>query len=117
VDGIVHTTTVIAGDEPPQVRVGRMHFAPGARTAWHSHAGGEYLHIEEGTALMQERGGDIKRLYAGDTIYTEADVEHWHGATKQTFMSLLAIWGAPPDTGGEPETSWGAHVKESELPG
>lgn len=111
--GDVHPTIVLAGDEPSHVRMGSVHFAPSARTAWHSHAVGQYLHIVEGTALVQERGGEIVTLRPGDTIYTAPGIEHWHGASPDSFMVHLAIWEAPGD-GGE-ETSWGEHVTDDEY--
>lgn len=110
--GDVHPTIVLAGEEPSRVRVASVHFAPGARTAWHSHAVGQYLHIVEGTALVQERGGDVEVLKPGDTIYSPPDVEHWHGASADSFMVHLAIWEAPTD--GRPETQWGEHVTDKE---
>src|SRR5947209_2328837 len=35
---------VQAGDDSP-INVGAVHFTPGARTAWHSHAGGQTLYV------------------------------------------------------------------------
>ena len=93
--------------------MGSVHFAPGARTAWHSHAVGQYLHVTEGTAFVQERDGELAVLRAGDTIYTPPGVEHWHGASPDSFMVHLALWEAPDD-GGE-ETTWGAHVTDDEY--
>lgn len=111
--GDVHPTIVLSGDEPSQVRMGSVHFAPGARTAWHSHAVGQYLHIVEGTALVQERGGEVAMVRPGETVYTAPGVEHWHGASSDSFMVHLAIWEAP-DGGGE-ETTWGEHVTDAEY--
>jgi quercetin dioxygenase-like cupin family protein len=118
VTGEVYTSMVIAGDEEPKVRVGRVYFAPGARTAWHSHSGGEYLHVLDGTALVQEKDGEVRVLYAGETIYTEPNVEHWHGAAPDSFMVHLAIWGAPAGEDDEAETEWGEQVsdEEAEMP-
>lgn len=113
--GDVYPTIVLSGEEPSRVRMGSVHFTPCARTAWHSHAVGQYLHIVEGTALVQERGGEIVSLTAGETIYTEPGVEHWHGASPDSFMVHLAIWEAPAD-GGE-ETTWGDHVSDDEYQG
>jgi quercetin dioxygenase-like cupin family protein len=110
--GEVHPTIVLAGEAPSRVRMGSVHFAPGARTAWHSHAVGQYLHIVEGIALVQERGEAVATLRPGDTIYTGPGVEHWHGASPDSFMVHLAIWEAPVD-GGE-ETTWGEHVTDGE---
>lgn len=106
--GDVYPTIVLSGHEPSRVRMGSVHFTPGARTAWHSHALGQYLHIVEGTALVQERGGDVVTLRPGETIYTPPGVEHWHGASQDSFMVHLAVWEAPGD--GSAETTWGEHV-------
>lgn len=111
--GDVFPTIILAGENPSRVRAGSVHFAPGARTAWHSHAVGQYLHITEGTALVRERGGKIRILKPGDTIYTAPGVEHWHGASADSFMVHLAIWEAPD--GNEPETIWGEHVTNEEY--
>lgn len=46
--------------------MGSVHFAPGARTAWHSHALGHYSHVVEGTAVVLERGGDAVMLRPED---------------------------------------------------
>jgi quercetin dioxygenase-like cupin family protein len=113
--GDVYPTIILAGQEPSRVRVASVHFAPGAHTAWHSHAVGQYLHVTEGTALVQERGGKIETLKPGDTIYTPPNVEHWHGATKDSFMVHLAIFEAPAPDSGEPETKWLAHVTPEEY--
>jgi quercetin dioxygenase-like cupin family protein len=111
--GDVYPTIVLTGEDPSRVRIASVHFAPGAHTAWHSHGVGQYLHIVEGTALVQERDGELVTLVPGETIYTPPGVEHWHGASPDTFMVHLAIWEARSD-GGE-ETTWGAHVTDEEY--
>jgi quercetin dioxygenase-like cupin family protein len=77
--------------DPSRMIVSRVRFAPGARTAWHSHALGQTLHVTEGVALMQSRGGKIIEMHPGQTVYTPPDVEHWHGATADDFMEHLAM--------------------------
>jgi len=112
--GDVYPTILLSGEEPSRVRLGSVHFSPGARTAWHSHAVGQYLHIVEGTALVQERGGEVVVLMPGQTIYTPPGLEHWHGATSDSFMVHLAVWEAP--TGADdPETKWGERVTDQEY--
>ena len=56
--------------EPSRMRVNAVHFAPCARTAWHSHAVGQTLHVTEGVGLVQARGGEVTEIRPGDTIYT-----------------------------------------------
>lgn len=45
--------------------VAKVRFAPGARTAWHSHALGQTLHITQGVAWVQSRGGAKVEAYPG----------------------------------------------------
>lgn len=90
-----------------QLNVVAVHFAPGARTAWHSHGGGQTLHVTEGTALVQVRGQDAVVLAVGDTAYAPDGEEHWHGATPEAAMTHLSI------TEGAPH--WGEHVSEEEY--
>jgi quercetin dioxygenase-like cupin family protein len=111
--GDVYPTIILVGKNPSRVRMGSVHFAPGARTAWHSHAVGQYLHIKEGIALVQERGSTIQILKPGDTIYTAPGVEHWHGASSDSFMVHLAIWETNDID--EPDTNWGVHVSDQEY--
>ena len=110
--GDVYIDTVVQSVEPSLIRVNAVHFTPGARTAWHSHALGQYLHVVEGIGLVQERGEHIAVLNPGDTIYTAPGVWHWHGATPDHLMTHLAIWQAP-ETGSESE--WGEHVSDAEY--
>ena len=113
--GDVFPTIVLRGEEPSRVRLASVHFTPGAHTAWHSHAVGQYLHVVEGVALVQERGGEAVRLTPGQTAYTAPGVEHWHGATSDTFMVHLAIWEGP--AGGGDETTWLEHISDAQYEG
>lgn len=88
---------------PSAMIVSRVRFTPGARTAWHSHANGQTLHITEGVALLGTRDGQIITAYPGQTVYTPPGQEHWHGATPQDFMEHLAMLEGTPDSDG---TTW-----------
>ncbi len=110
--GDVYFDVIIKGEDPSRVRVNSVHFAPGARTAWHSHAVGQTLHVTEGIGLVQSRGGDVVLMRAGDTIYTPPGEWHWHGATRDHVMTHLAIWEAPPS--GD-ESTWGDLVTDDEY--
>jgi quercetin dioxygenase-like cupin family protein len=113
--GDVYPTLVFVGEAPSKVRMASVHFTPCARTAWHHHAVGQYLHVTEGTAFVQERGGKKEILKPGETIYTAPGVEHWHGASPDSFMVHLAILEAPAVDNGDPETVWGEHVTDAEY--
>ena len=110
--GDVYFDVIVKGEEPSHVRVNSVHFTPGARTAWHSHAVGQTLHVTEGVGLAQAKGGKIIVIRPGDTIYIPAGEWHWHGASKDHFMTHLAIWEAP-ETGAE--SQWGDLVSDDEY--
>jgi quercetin dioxygenase-like cupin family protein len=112
--GDVYFDVIARGEEPSRVRVNTVRFAPGARTAWHSHAMGQTLHVTEGTGLVQSRGGELIVMKPGDTVYTPPGEWHWHGAAPENFMTHLAIWESPGPDAGE-EATWGEHVTDDEY--
>ena len=69
---------VTAVEEKPQGNIAHFRFAPGARTKWHSHEGGQIILVEEGVGLTQLRGGPVIELRAGETVWCPPGVEHWH---------------------------------------
>jgi quercetin dioxygenase-like cupin family protein len=89
-----------------------MRFAPGARTAWHRHPGGQTLHILEGVAWVQSRGGEVVEVSAGQTVVCPPGEKHSHGAAPKSFMTHLAAWDTLP---GQPSAMWGDHVTDSEY--
>lgn len=111
--GDVYPTIVFVGEAPSRARMANVHFTPCARTAWHTHAVGQYIHVTEGTAFVQERGCEKKVLRPGDTVYTEPGVEHWHGASPDCSMIHTVVWETPDCE--EPETIWGEHVTDEEY--
>ena len=112
--GDVWFDVIYNGQEPSRVRVNAVHFAPCSRTAWHTHALGQTLHVTEGVGLVQSRGGQVVVMHPGDTVYTPPGEWHWHGAASEHFMTHLAIWDGTgnPDI---PETTWGDHVTDDEY--
>ena len=86
-----------------------MHFAPCARTAWHSHALGQTLYVTEGIGYVQSRGGEVITIRPGDVIYTPPGEEHWHGAAADHFMTHIALWEGD-------DTTWAEHVTDDDYP-
>jgi quercetin dioxygenase-like cupin family protein len=112
--GDVWIDGIAQGEEPSRVRVNAVHFTPGARTAWHSHALGQTLYVTEGAGVVQSRGSDIVTIRSGDVIHTPGDEWHWHGAAPDHLMSHLSITEGVAD-GQRPETDWGEHVTDAEY--
>jgi quercetin dioxygenase-like cupin family protein len=68
-----------------------VRFEPGVRNYWHSHAGGQLLHVVEGVGWVQARGAQAQRIETGDFIWTAPNEEHWHGAGRQGPMAHLTV--------------------------
>ena len=89
--GRVWMTELVAAGEPGGVQVMSVSFTPSARTAWHSHPGGQLLHVTAGAGLVQSAGGPARMIRAGDTVRPAPGERHWHGAGSGQPMTHLAI--------------------------
>ena len=112
--GEVWFDVIAKGEEPSRMRVNVVRFSPGARTAWHSHAVGQTLHVTEGRSLVQVRGGEAVEIRPGDTIRAHPGEWHWHGAAQDHFLTHIAMWEAPAEG---VESDWGALVTDAEYLG
>jgi 4-carboxymuconolactone decarboxylase len=77
--------------DPSHASGGSVTFEPGARTAWHSHPGGQILIVTAGTGRVQLWGGPIEEIRAGDVVRIPANQKHWHGASPNASMTHIAI--------------------------
>lgn len=105
--GDVWIDSITRGLPSSQLNVAAVRFSPGARSAWHSHDGGQTLYVTDGRGLVQVRGEQAVELGAGDVVYAPDGEEHWHGATGTDFMIHLSV------TEGVPH--WGKHVTDAEY--
>jgi quercetin dioxygenase-like cupin family protein len=110
--GTVYIDAVASPSEPARVHAASVHFAPGARTAWHTHPLGQTIWVTEGLGLCQRRGGQIEVIRPGDRVFFEPGEDHWHGAAPNRFMTHLAIQEVD-DSGSA--VNWGEHVSDEEY--
>ena len=110
--GTVLQDPILDAPAPARVRSVRVSFEPGARTAWHKHPLGQTLHVLSGLGLVQSRGGPLRRIRAGDTVWIPPGEEHWHGAATSCFMSHLAMLESTDE--GDP-TTWLEPVDDAEY--
>jgi quercetin dioxygenase-like cupin family protein len=112
--GAVYLDSVATPSDGSRLSASRVHFAPGARTAWHRHPNGQTILVLEGVCFCQARGEAKDVLRPGDRAFFEPGEEHWHGAAPETFMTHLAMLEVGDD--GHPAT-WGEHVTDEEYAG
>lgn len=90
-NGHVAVDIKAAGESGQHGSVGMVDFAPGARTAWHTHPAGQLLIVTDGKGWVQQDGQPRREIKAGDVVWIEAGVKHWHGAAQDSSMRHLAI--------------------------
>jgi quercetin dioxygenase-like cupin family protein len=89
-----------------------VHFAPGARTAWHTHPRGQTIFVTEGVGLCQREGAPTEVIRPGDRVFFEPGENHWHGAAPDRLMAHIAIQQNDEDGNA---ISWGEHVSDEEY--
>jgi quercetin dioxygenase-like cupin family protein len=112
--GTVYIDTVAAPSDASRLAAANVHFAPGARTHWHTHPHGQTIQIIEGVGLCQCRGEPVEVIRPGDVVFFEPNEDHWHGATPNGFMTHVAMHQA--DESGTAVT-WGDRVSDEEYGG
>jgi quercetin dioxygenase-like cupin family protein len=110
--GAVFIDAVAAPSDASRLSASIVHFAPGARTAWHTHPNGQTIYVTEGVGLAQRRGGPVEVIRPGDRVFFEPGEDHWHGAAPTRFMTHLALLEVDEDGN---LASWGEHVTEEEY--
>jgi len=99
---------------PIGVNVYSVFFEPKARTAWHSHPGGQILLVTSGKGRVvrfDDTGVHAFEIRPGDTVHIAPNEKHWHGAAPDNFLTHIAI---TPHSGGK-STDWMQKVGDDEY--
>lgn len=97
---------------PSRIAAASVHFAPGARTAWHTHPNGQTIYVTEGVGRCGRRGGPVEVIRPGDRVFFEPGEDHWHGAAPDRLMTHIAMQQVD-DRGSA--VAWGEHVSDDEY--
>jgi len=89
--GTVRIDPLFQAPDPARVLTVSVTFEPGARTAWHTHPLGQTLIVTFGCGWVQREGGPIEEIRPGDVVWFPPGEKHWHGATRTTAMTHIAI--------------------------
>ncbi|CAM4246609.1 LytTR family transcriptional regulator [Streptococcus penaeicida] len=82
----------LAKSPDQSLSVGNVTFEPGCRNNWHIHLDGfQILLVTAGQGWYQEAGKEARALKPGDVVVTDKGVKHWHGASKDSWFSHIAI--------------------------
>jgi quercetin dioxygenase-like cupin family protein len=97
---------------PSRLQALYVSFAPGARTAWHTHPVRQVLHVISGLGWVQREGEAARGIRSGDVVVIESGENHWHGAEAGHTMVHLAM--QETDETGK-HVVWGRKVTEEEY--
>jgi 4-carboxymuconolactone decarboxylase len=109
--GTAWVNILVPKDETGTYAVGNVVFEPGCRNNWHTHAAGQILLITDGKGFYQEKGKTAIPLAKGDVVVIPSNVEHWHGATKDSCLTHIVITTNSP----EGAVKWLAPVTDDEY--
>jgi quercetin dioxygenase-like cupin family protein len=90
-----------------KIRLSRVRFAAGARTAWHDNNAGQVLIVESGHGRVQRAGGPVKEVGPGDSIYFAPGEPHWLGADPDAPLTGIVIAVG--------QTEWKGQVTDQEY--
>lgn len=89
--GQVRIDSPFRAEAPARTGGAIVTFAPGARTAWHSHPLGQTLIVTAGLGRVQIEGGPVEEIRPGDVVWFPPNLRHWHGASPSVAMTHIAI--------------------------
>ncbi len=98
-------------DAPARIGGAIVTFAPGARTAWHTHPLGQTLYVTAGQGWAQREGGEIEPIGVGDIVWFAPGEKHWHGATATSAMTHVALAEALDGKA----VDWLEHVSDAQF--
>jgi quercetin dioxygenase-like cupin family protein len=82
---------ILRPDSIYNTQLASVTYGQGARTRWHYHPAGQILIITSGTAYYQEQGKPKQILSKGDVAKCPPGVHHWHGASPEGAVTLMAV--------------------------
>lgn len=78
-----------------RISLANVTFEPKCRNNWHIHhatkGGGQILICIDGQGFYQQENEPARKLKPGDIVVIPANVKHWHGASKDSWFSHIAI--------------------------
>ncbi len=103
----------LQANDPSRATGASITFEPGARTAWHSHPLGQTLIVRAGCGRVRREGGPVEEIRPGDTVWIPPGEKHWHGASRATSMTHIAVQEELDGSAAD----WFEHVSDEQYDG
>jgi quercetin dioxygenase-like cupin family protein len=72
------------------VEIIAVHFEAAGRNRPHTHSAGQVLHVTSGKGVVATRSG-WRFIESGDIVIVPPDEWHWHGGTRSSAMTHVAM--------------------------
>jgi quercetin dioxygenase-like cupin family protein len=89
--GTVRIDPLFEATAPAHALGSSVTFEPGARTAWHTHPLGQTLIVTACCGWVQREDGPVEEIRPDEAVWFAPGEKHWHGATRKTGMTHIAI--------------------------
>jgi 4-carboxymuconolactone decarboxylase len=89
--GVVTVTSPFKGSAGARLAGATVTFNPGAHSNWHVHPLGQLLVVTSGRGWVQAEGASARPIKSGDVVWTAPGVKHWHGASRSSPLTHVAI--------------------------
>jgi len=80
----------IIGESNDELRVIVVHFSRGAVNRFHTHSFDQVLYVTEGNGIVATEKEEVT-VTPGTIIFVPAGENHWHGATRESAFSHIAV--------------------------
>ena len=87
----VYRKSLMEGEDYEGYHIISVTFEPGARLNFHTHTFPQILYITEGKGIVATREKEYM-VTPGDVIFIPSGEDHWHGATKDSSFTHLAVY-------------------------
>jgi len=87
--GKVTRREIIPGGEK-QTRISEINFSPGARNILHTHSFDQVLYVTAGKGILADEKTETV-VTPGTIVLIPAGEKHWHGATRDSAFTHIAI--------------------------
>jgi len=111
--GEVAVTSRFEGTGDSALSGATVTFNRAARSRWHRHPHRRLLVVTSGQGWTQVEGEPVREMNTGDVIWTPPGVAHWHGGTRSSGLTHVAV---SEDRDGAP-VQWLEHVTDAEFLG
>jgi quercetin dioxygenase-like cupin family protein len=89
--GSVRVDPLFQAGAPARAGAAYVTFEPCARSDWHTHPLGQTLIVTFGCGRHQRWGEAVEEIRPGDVVSVGPNEKHWHGASRTTAMTHIAI--------------------------